>query len=253
MGAAPSRSVLQMTRLTGRSASATAAQVLAQSPITREAAAPTREALVKAARVVRVQDDVVVTREGEPVEELIIVADGSLEGSRVGRDGRRHVIGIVGHGQPLHLLPAVDRAPATHDIRTRGAATLVYLPRAVFLEAFDADPALARAVLRLLCERIRTLSAIIAEEALLPLSVRAARTLERLIGYFGLVEPDTPADALRLRISQEEFADLLGVTRQSANRELRQLERRGIVRLGRERVDVLDREALIAIAIATRD
>ena len=248
MGVGSAKSVLQMTRLDGRSALATAAQVLALSPITREAATHTREALLREVRVVGIQDDVFVSREGEAVDELLIIADGTLEGSRLGRDGRRHVIGILGSGQPVNLLPVVDRAPATHDIRTRGAATLVIVPRVAFLDAFDADPALARAVLRLLCERIRTLSAIIAEEALLPLPMRAARALERLIGYFGLVEPDTPVDVLRLRISQEQFADLLGVTRQSANRELRELERRGIVRLGRERVDVLDRNRLVAIA-----
>ena len=248
MGIVSSKSVLQMTRLTGRSALAVTAQVFVMSPVTRDASPRTREALLREARVIRVQDDVFVTREGEPVDDLLIVADGTLEGSRLGRDGRRHVIGILAAGQPLHLLPVVDRAPATHDIRTRGTATLVLVPRDAFLAAFDADAALARAVLRLLCERIRMLSAIIAEEALLPLPVRVARALERLIGYFGLVEPDTPADALRLRIGQEEFADLLGVTRQSANRELRQLERQGVVRLGRETVDVLDREVLLGIA-----
>lgn len=245
----PSLSVRNATQLSGRSAQASAIGVLANSALGREASPATLQALFCAGRLLQVEDGVFLVREGDPVDELQIVVRGHVEGSRVARDGCRHLIGMLAAGQPLHVLPVADRLPSTHDVRTRGDVTLLVIPREAFLAAFDADVGFARAVLRLLAERIRILSTIVGDDALMPLPVRTARTLERLIGFHRLGEPDaSDHGVLRLRIGQEELADLMGVTRQSVNRELRALERQGVVRLGRETVDVLDLAALASIA-----
>ena len=48
----------------------------------------------------------------------------------------------------------------------------------------------------------------------------------------------------RGRISQEEYALLVGATRQSVNQELRRWEKEGWIRIGYGGVEVIDREAL---------
>jgi CRP-like cAMP-binding protein len=50
--------------------------------------------------------------------------------------------------------------------------------------------------------------------------------------------------ARRGRISQEEYALLVGATRQSVNQELRRWEKAGWIRIGYGGVEVIDREAL---------
>ncbi|MDT8991612.1 Crp/Fnr family transcriptional regulator [Curvibacter sp. APW13] len=49
-----------------------------------------------------------------------------------------------------------------------------------------------------------------------------------------------------LELSQDELASLAGMARQTANRTLKQLEQRGIVRLAQNRMTVLDDAALLA-------
>lgn len=48
-----------------------------------------------------------------------------------------------------------------------------------------------------------------------------------------------------LELTQDELASLAGMARQTANRALQQLEQRGIVRLGMNRITVLDDRALL--------
>jgi CRP/FNR family cyclic AMP-dependent transcriptional regulator len=48
----------------------------------------------------------------------------------------------------------------------------------------------------------------------------------------------------RGRISQEEYALLVGATRQSVNQELRRCEKEGWIGIGYGGVEVIDREAL---------
>jgi CRP-like cAMP-binding protein len=50
--------------------------------------------------------------------------------------------------------------------------------------------------------------------------------------------------ALRGRISQEEYALLVGATRQSVNQELRRWEKAGWIRIGDGGVELIDRDAL---------
>jgi hypothetical protein len=67
----------------------------------------------------------------------------------------------------------------------------------------------------------------------LPLSVRLARRLDTLVQDFGA----------EVQITQDELAGLVGVTRESINRQLQEWRASGIVTLGRGRISV-DRERL---------
>ena len=56
--------------------------------------------------------------------------------------------------------------------------------------------------------------------------------------------------AISLKLSQDEFADMLGRTRQSVNRELKQFERNGIIEMTYSHFIIIDEQALNAIVAA---
>ena len=49
-------------------------------------------------------------------------------------------------------------------------------------------------------------------------------------------------------MTQADLADMLGITRQSLNVELKRLERKGMVGLGRGRIDIQDQAQLAQLA-----
>jgi hypothetical protein len=59
---------------------------------------------------------------------------------------------------------------------------------------------------------------------------------------------DADTKTLRIAITQEELAHLVGTTREAVNRELGRLARRGLLSLGRGRILILRRQELSRLA-----
>ncbi len=100
--------------------------------------------------------------------------------------------------------------------------------------------------MHLLSFRNRKLSGYISDEALMPLPTRCARLLLSLIEYHGVRQDG--GFVIDLKLSQEEFAEMLGRTRQSVNQEIRTLEEAGIIETAYSRFVVRDVAALKALA-----
>lgn len=186
-------------------------------------------------RLQSVADGAAVAWRGRQDDRLIVVVSGMLEVSMASAEGRRHVLNVIGPGTVLGLIPVLDRQPWIHDARARGPGQLLRLPRDALLQAMHLHPPLVEAVLEVLCTRARKTYATLAAKSLLELPARVARTL--------LMLSDDRGTQI-LTLSQADLADMLGVTRQSLNGQLRSLARHDILALGRGRVEVLDRAAL---------
>jgi len=75
-----------------------------------------------------------------------------------------------------------------------------------------------------------------------------ARCLLRLAGAFG--KPDGAGILLDIKLSQQQLGSLIGVSRESINKQLRAWESRNWVRLEHGAIVVLDPESLQALAEA---
>jgi CRP-like cAMP-binding protein len=127
----------------------------------------------------------------------------------------------------------------SHDAVARGNSKVALVPTAAFRQLLARQPELAARFVTLLAERVRMLIDIIEDFTTLPVAARLAKRV--------LAVTDSQAIgsvARRGRISQEEYALLVGATRQSVNQELRRWERAGWIRIGYGGVEVIDRKAL---------
>ena len=187
----------------------------------------------------------VLCRRGEVVRSLCVVIEGALDVSHSVESGKRHVWSYLGPGQVMNLIPVLDGQPSIHDACAHGDTVVLLVRKESFLAAVDEQPGIARLLLRLLCLRSRVLYEHAADSALLPLRARCARMLLSLMAVHGLPRPS--GVAISLKLSQDEFADMLGRTRQSVNRELKQLERENIISMSYSHFIVRDERALSAI------
>jgi len=86
---------------------------------------------------------------------------------------------------------------------------------------------------------------VFAEVALLELPVRLAKTMLRV------AEIDSaPAEPSKIQFSQRELANMVGGTRESVNKCLRNWQRTGLVRISEGSILITDRRALENIADA---
>ncbi|MEJ8858293.1 Crp/Fnr family transcriptional regulator [Variovorax robiniae] len=184
-----------------------------------------------------------LSRRGAPQTQLSFVRSGSLELSIHGRDGRRHVTRYLVPGEVYGLIPVIDGGGAVHDARAHEATELLQLPREALLSEMQTQPALALRLLQLLCGRSRQLYELFAFQQLLSLQARLAHLLVIVANIEDHLHTATQRD-VEILMTQSELSDMLGVSRQSLNAELKKLEQQALIRIAHARIVVTDPHGL---------
>lgn len=164
---------------------------------------------------------------GQVLDGLYVIASGAVAIGVHSSDGRRYLRRYAASGQVYGILSLLDRRGSPQFYTSRGATRVIVVPKAVILSALDQYPRLWWGLIRQLAVYHRNHLAAIHQLAFDPLRVRLLRALFDYAAQFGA--SDVPQTYAKLRLTQDELADLLGVTRQSVSRELKRLEREGHV------------------------
>ena len=174
---------------------------------------------------------------GDEGDALYGIRRGQIRIATGTEAGKRLTLNVLGPGDLLGEIALLDGRSRTADAIAAEPSELFMVRRQDFLRLLEREPRIAVHLMELLCERVRWISERMEETALLPLEVRLARRIRTLADDFGT----------DLHISQEELGILLGVTRESINRQLQQWRREGLVELGRSRIRLLDPERLAVL------
>lgn len=135
------------------------------------------------------------------------------------------------------------RQPRRYEVVALRDSELLCLPQAQFDELLGANPVFNRAVLGHLNRRLDQMMAIIETQRTGTLEQRLALHLSRAF-WHGL---------RKLNLCQAELGSLAGMSRQTANRGLKLLERRGLVTLRFGRVETVQQDALERFVGLTAD
>jgi CRP/FNR family nitrogen fixation transcriptional regulator len=168
------------------------------------------------------------------------VVSGIVRISKLLADGRRHIAEFCFAGDSFGFERAVEHGFSAEAVSD---ATVLRLPRAATERLIEGNPLLAR---HLREEMLKSLDA--AQHRLLLLGRMTAG--ERVAAF--LVEMAERAEAghrVDLPMSRSDIADYLGLTVETVCRVLSDLKRRRLIAApNAHRIELLDREALLAIA-----
>jgi CRP/FNR family transcriptional regulator, cyclic AMP receptor protein len=178
--------------------------------------------LARRAFVRRFAPGQVLFTEGEPSDHLYVVRSGRIRILVQSVHGEDMTLSVLGPGDTIGELSMIDGQPRSASAEALSATELVTLPADDVRAALRADPVLLLAAATVLASTVRRLTSGTADLVFLDLPRRLAKLL--------LAEArEEPGGRLRvdLGMSQSGMADRLGVTRQSLNRALAGLLRRG--------------------------
>jgi CRP/FNR family transcriptional regulator, cyclic AMP receptor protein len=156
--------------------------------------------------------------------------------------GREAIFGLVGPGELVGELAAIENSPRSTTVTTLEPVDALVVPRSDFLALLDRHPRIALVILRLVARRLRYADAQRAEFATLDVAGRLAQRLVELSERFGT--PNDGGIEVRLPLSQEELANWVGASREAVSKAFLLLRTLNIVETGRRRVTVLDPDAL---------
>ena len=174
---------------------------------------------------------------GELVHGLYLIVEGTARVSSLSVDGKQFYVGTITSGELHGLASVMDEKPSLHFVRVVGGASVVFLPAASFRNLVYSNRQLCEKVIKLLCDRVRFLSAVNDRFALTKTLDRVAQCLADLsTGFFSTSE--TTLVETELDINQYDLSSMLALSRQSVNRSLKALEARGLVTIGYNRIHI---------------
>jgi CRP/FNR family transcriptional regulator, cyclic AMP receptor protein len=156
--------------------------------------------------------------------------------------GREAIFGVVGPGELVGELAAIDNSPRSTTVTTLEPVEALVVPRSDFLAVLHRHPGIALVILRLVARRLRYADAQRAQFAALDVTGRLAQRLLELCDRFGTQHER--GIEIRLPLSQEDLANWVGASREAVSKAFHLLRTLNIVETGRRRVTVLDVRAL---------
>jgi CRP/FNR family transcriptional regulator, cyclic AMP receptor protein len=209
--------------------------VLRKQPIFCDLDPEALDQLCRYAKHTTLKRGTTIVSKGDPGNSLIVVISGTIKISVSSPDGRSAILNLIGPGEIFGEVAVLDGKARTADATANSNCEIYVIDRRDFIPFVQSQPALAMKFIELLCTRLRWTSDQVEEVILQNLPGRLASALLRLTEKHKLA----PAGRT-IAITQQEISEMVGMTRESINKQLRAWAGRNWVRLEHGAIVVLD-------------
>ena len=182
-----------------------------------------------------------IFHEGDPGDALYVVIEGGVRIVIASRKGEEATVALLGPGECVGELALLDGRPRSASAIASGKTKTLVVRRDDFTSWLTGRPKAAAALLETLSLRVRRTDEALADFAFLDLPQRLAK---RLLDLAASTNDARQLAGTKLRITQAELASMLGVSRESVNKQLNQFARDGWIVLSRGQVALEDPDAL---------
>ncbi|MCK9391195.1 MAG: Crp/Fnr family transcriptional regulator [Syntrophales bacterium] len=184
----------------------------------------------------------IIFQKGDEGTALYAILSGRIKIIVTRPVGDKITVAILNDGDFFGEMALLDGMPRSADAVALEETQLAVLDRNDFLAFLVQHEHAVLAILRTLSLRLRKTDDLLSEICFLSLSARLAKRLLELAR--GESEGGHNISSLAMRMTQKELSNLLGVSRESVNKELKTLRDKGIVSTERSKIVILDQERL---------
>lgn len=182
------------------------------------------------------KDEIIVHAE-EEVKNLLIILSGSVRGEMIDYSGKTIKIEDIEAPMPLasaFLFGKENRFPVT--VTANKHAELLVIPVPEFLKLLQLNTYILRNYLNSISTRAQFLSQ--------KLQFLSFKTIKEKVAHFLLHKADNTFHSFELKNTQQQLADMFGVTRPSLARVISEMQQEGLIRIERRTVTLLDKNGL---------
>lgn len=185
-------------------------------------------------------------RKGDPGNALFAVLEGRLKATGEGRDGKEMVFTVMDPGEVIGEIALFDQQPRSATVQAVEDVTLLTLHRRDLIPFLERNPKVAIKLAAVLSKRIRNLTELMEDTVFLGLPSRLAKKLLSLAARYGKQTPE--GLKIDLKLPQHELGELVGTSRESINKTLRQWTQEGLVRFAGGYLTIRDEPRLEDLA-----
>ena len=219
--------------------------VLRKHPIFCDLDSEAFDQLCRYAKHAALKRGATICSKGDPGNSLVAVISGTVKISVSSAEGRSAILNLIGPGEIFGEMSVLDGQPRSADATANTNCEIFIIDRREFLPFVRSQPALAMKFIELLCTRLRWTSDQVEQIILQNLPGRLASALIRLTEKHKLAP-----GGRTIAVTQQEISEMVGMTRESINKQLRIWASRKWVRLEHGAIVVLNAGPLQALAEA---
>lgn len=193
----------------------------------------------------RVKKNTVLFRKGDTGSSLYAVCAGLVRISVPSERGQDAIFNLIPPGDLFGEIALLDGGVRTADAVVIEHSELMVIERRDFIPLVREYPDVAMKLIEVVCTRLRRTSEQVEDIVFLGLPERLAKALLRLHTR-STANPDN-----MVRITQRDLSQMIGASRESANKLLRDWQRRGWLKLKRGGLILTNPKALAAMVSET--
>jgi CRP/FNR family cyclic AMP-dependent transcriptional regulator len=205
------------------------------------------DALIRRGHTKKFAKGAVICRRGGPGDSVMVLLQGRIKVSNVNVDGKEVVLNFLGLGDITGEIGALDGNERTADAVALEPCEVFAVHARDLLPTLTAHPAALLEIIQILCEKLRSASAII-EDNTLEMRARTARGLLRLARQHGRTSKS--GVRLQLTMSQTELGSYLSISRENVSRQLARLRDANVITVNEQQIIITDADGLAEIAAA---
>ena len=181
-----------------------------------------------------------IFEEGEVTNGIYCIKDGVCKLSKLSDNGKDQIVKLVKPGELLGQRSMISDEPANLSAVALEDMEVCFIPRSEVMQFFTQNNQFSMNVMRTICDDLKGADDHMVNMAQKTVRQRLAETLIYLEDTFGKNEDDT----LRIQLSREELAGMIGTATESCIRLLSELNKSDYIELIGKKIKLLDKNKL---------
>lgn len=178
----------------------------------------------------------------EHCDEIIFILKGTVKMAWNTENGKHVIHKFIPSGMLLNIIYFMSGTVFEHDYIAHEATVIAAIPGQVFKTILQQNSKALYQVFELICKRTRLLDSDIYHQHTQDLKSQVARQLVYLMEYFSSQSKDFTR--LNIKLSQENFAEVLKTSRKSIKKELDWFVQQGIIETHYHHIDIINPDKL---------
>lgn len=185
----------------------------------------------------------VIFEEGENVNGVFCVKDGVCKMTKLSQNGKDQIVKLVKKGELLGQRSMISDEPANLSAVALEDMQVCFIPKSEIMGFFNQNNSFSMNVMKTICGDLKEADDVMVGMAQKTVRERLAHTLLYLEETFG-----TNTDhSLKLQLSREEIAGMIGTATESCIRLLSELKKENAIELVGKKIIITDRNKLARI------
>jgi CRP-like cAMP-binding protein len=173
-----------------------------------------------------------IFEEGDNVNGIYCVKDGICKLTKLSPNGKDHIVKLVKKGELLGQRSLISDEPVNLSAFAIEDMEVCFIPKSEILGFFDSNNKFSMNVMKTICGDLKEADETMVNLAQKSVKVRLAITLLYLEDTFGKNEDNS----LKIKLSREELASLIGTATESCIRLLSEFNKLGMIELNGKKI-----------------